>query len=55
MNDERLDAFWRSFVEATGIDGPHTAWGFGYDDDPEHERNAGCSCVMDRSAGRRAS
>jgi len=25
--------FWRSFVDATGIDGPYTAWGFG--NDPE--------------------
>ena len=24
-----VDAFWRRFVAATGIDGPYTAWGFG--------------------------
>jgi len=24
-----VEAFWRRFVAATGIDGPHTAWGFG--------------------------
>jgi uncharacterized protein YhfF len=24
-----VEAFWRRFVDATGIDGPHTAWGFG--------------------------
>jgi uncharacterized protein YhfF len=24
-----VDAFWRRFVSATGIDGPYTAWGFG--------------------------
>jgi uncharacterized protein YhfF len=28
---EIVDGFWRSFVEATGIDGPHTAWAFGND------------------------
>jgi molybdopterin-guanine dinucleotide biosynthesis protein A len=27
----RIEAFWRKFVEATGIDGDHTAWGFGSD------------------------
>jgi molybdenum cofactor guanylyltransferase len=27
----RLEAFWADFVAATGIDGPHTAWGFGSD------------------------
>ena len=26
-----LEAFWRSFVEETGIDGPYTAWAFGND------------------------
>ncbi len=26
-----VETFWRSFVEATGIDGPHRAWGFGND------------------------
>lgn len=25
----RVEAFWAEFVAATGIDGPHTAWGFG--------------------------
>jgi uncharacterized protein YhfF len=24
-----VEAFWRRFVAATGVDGPHTAWGFG--------------------------
>jgi uncharacterized protein YhfF len=24
-----VEAFWRRSVAATGIDGPHTAWGFG--------------------------
>ena len=24
-----VEEFWRRFVAATGIDGPHTAWGFG--------------------------
>jgi uncharacterized protein YhfF len=24
-----VDEYWRRFVAATGIDGPHTAWGFG--------------------------
>lgn len=24
-----VEQFWRRFVAATGIDGPHTAWGFG--------------------------
>jgi len=27
----RVEAFWSDFVAATGIDGPHTAWGFGSD------------------------
>jgi molybdopterin-guanine dinucleotide biosynthesis protein A len=27
----RVEAFWAEFVAATGIDGPHTAWGFGND------------------------
>jgi uncharacterized protein YhfF len=26
-----VEAFWRRFVAATGIDGPYTAWGFGSD------------------------
>lgn len=33
MASEALDAYWHRFVEATGIDGPYTAWGFG--DTPE--------------------
>lgn len=24
-----VEVFWRRFVAATGMDGPHTAWGFG--------------------------
>ena len=28
MTDDRVARFWQSFVEATGIDGPYTAWGF---------------------------
>jgi molybdopterin-guanine dinucleotide biosynthesis protein A/uncharacterized protein YhfF len=27
----RVEAFWSEFVAATGIDGAHTAWGFGAD------------------------
>jgi uncharacterized protein YhfF len=27
--DDRFTEFWRAFTEATGIDGPYTAWGFG--------------------------
>jgi molybdopterin-guanine dinucleotide biosynthesis protein A/uncharacterized protein YhfF len=27
----RVEAFWAKFAAATGIDGPHTAWGFGSD------------------------
>ncbi len=33
MSSEAVDDYWRRFVAATGIDGPHTAWGFG--DSPE--------------------
>jgi len=29
--DPAIEACWRSFVEATGIDGPYTAWAFGND------------------------
>lgn len=29
--DPAVEAFWRSFAEATGIDEPYTAWGFGND------------------------
>jgi GrpB-like predicted nucleotidyltransferase (UPF0157 family)/uncharacterized protein YhfF len=32
MTDEQVREFWDGFVSATGIDGPHTAWGFGNDD-----------------------
>jgi len=28
-DDARVASFWRRFTEATGIDGPYTAWGFG--------------------------
>ena len=31
--NDKVNEFWRSFVGATGIDGPHTAWPFG--NDPE--------------------
>jgi uncharacterized protein YhfF len=24
-----VEAYWQRFVAATGVDGPHTAWGFG--------------------------
>jgi uncharacterized protein YhfF len=27
----RVERFWQTFVAATGIDGPYTAWGFGSD------------------------
>ena len=29
MTSPAVEGFWRSFVDATGIDGPHTAWSFG--------------------------
>jgi uncharacterized protein YhfF len=32
-NDPAVEEFWQSFVAATGIDGPYTAWAFG--NDPE--------------------
>ena len=32
-----VEGFWRSFVEATGIDGPYTAWSFGNDPDMAKE------------------
>ena len=32
-----VEEFWRSFVEATGVDGPHTAWSFGNDPDMGNE------------------
>ena len=31
--DPTVEMFWQSFVTATGIDGPYTAWAFG--NDPE--------------------
>jgi uncharacterized protein YhfF len=31
MTTPAIEAFWRSFVEATGIDGPYSAWAFGND------------------------
>ena len=33
VSDERVERFWSESVGATGIDGAHTAWGFG--DTPE--------------------
>jgi uncharacterized protein YhfF len=30
-----VDAFWRAFAEATGVDAPYEAWAFGGDDTPE--------------------
>ena len=32
-SDPAVEEFWRSFVAATGIDGPYTAWAFGNDPD----------------------
>jgi len=29
MTSPAIEDFWRSFVEATGIDGPYSAWAFG--------------------------
>ena len=29
MTSDAVEEYWREFVAATGIDGPHTAWGFG--------------------------
>lgn len=29
MTSSAVEAFWRSFVDATGIDGPYSAWSFG--------------------------
>jgi uncharacterized protein YhfF len=29
MDEPAVAEYWRRFVAATGIDGPHTAWGFG--------------------------
>jgi uncharacterized protein YhfF len=34
MADERVEGFWRAFVDATGMEGRYTAWAFGSDDDP---------------------
>ena len=31
MTAPSVEAFWRSFVEATGVDGPYSAWAFGND------------------------
>jgi GrpB-like predicted nucleotidyltransferase (UPF0157 family)/uncharacterized protein YhfF len=31
MTDEQVTEFWEAFVASAGIDGPHTAWGFGSD------------------------
>jgi uncharacterized protein YhfF len=31
LAEARVEAFWAEFVAATGIDGAHTAWGFGSD------------------------
>jgi uncharacterized protein YhfF len=30
-----IEAFWRSFADATGVDAPYEAWAFGGDDTPE--------------------
>ena len=29
MASEAIEDYWRRFVAATGLDGPHPAWGFG--------------------------
>ena len=29
MTSRAIETFWRSFVEASGIDGPYSAWAFG--------------------------
>ena len=29
MTSPAVESFWRSFVDATGIDGPYSAWSFG--------------------------
>ncbi len=29
MTSPAIETFWRSFVEASGIDGPYSAWAFG--------------------------
>lgn len=34
---DAVEKFWSSFVEATGTDGPHTAWSFGNDPDMADE------------------
>jgi uncharacterized protein YhfF len=41
MGDERVEVFWRAFVDATGTDGQYTAWGFGSDDDPSERTELG--------------
>jgi uncharacterized protein YhfF len=33
--DSAVEAFWRGFAEATGVDAPYEAWAFGGDDTPE--------------------
>jgi uncharacterized protein YhfF len=43
---ESVEAFWRTFVDATGIDGPYTAWTFGSDDDEVQRTELG-SLVRD--------
>ena len=30
-----VEALWHGFAEATGVDAPYEAWGFGSDDTPE--------------------
>ena len=47
-----VEAFWRGFAEATGVDAPYEAWGFGSDDTPSSPRSSGCSCAMGPSARR---
>lgn len=50
-----VEAFWRRFVAATGIDGPYTAWGFG--SSPEMATELGllvCDGPKRATAGRRA-
>ena len=48
----RVDAFWAGFVAATGIDGDHTAWGFG--SDPETATELGLLVRDGPSGPRRA-
>lgn len=37
---DEVERFWRRFVAATGIDGAHTAWGFGSDPEMATELGA---------------